>query len=145
MFSFNNYKVNFKDKEGNTSEEKKVNCTDKEILMNYRIEDLFYGHHSNYSLGRFRIHGHSAYFLYIFRVFKYLYVAIYMDWTIIFRHPINFFVLVIFFSISVGLLFVLGFFIPVYSAGRYLLRSKRNTVIASWKEILGKNKTQIIL
>src|SRR6266496_5818096 len=127
MFSFNNYKVNFKDKEGNTSEEKKVNCTDKEILMNYRIEDLFYGHHSNYSLGRFRIHGQAAYFLYILRVFKYLYVAIYMDWTIIFRHPINFFLLVTFFSVSISLLFVAGIFLPIYSISRWF-RSKRNTV-----------------
>src|SRR5438034_2682689 len=106
--------------------------------MDYRIEDLFYGHHSSFSFSRempiIRPHGQAAYFLYILRVFKYLYVAIYMDWTIIFRHPINFFLLVTFFSVSISLLFVAGIFLPIYSISRWF-RSKRNTVVTSWTEI----------
>ncbi|CAG8724705.1 8720_t:CDS:2 [Rhizophagus irregularis] len=121
------------------SEDKKVDFSDDEILMDHRIEDLFYGHHPGLSLGRatsiFRSRGQLAYFLYINRVTKYLFVAIYMDWTILFRHPVNFFLLVIFFATSISLLFVAGIFIPIYTFYRYCTKSEREPVINVWGKI----------
>ncbi|CAB5125391.1 unnamed protein product [Rhizophagus irregularis] len=126
-------------KESINSEDKKFDWSDEEILMDYRIEDLFYGHHSGLSLGRatsiIRSRAQSAYLVYIVRVIKYLYVAIYMDWTIIFRHPVNFFLLVTFFMTSIALLFVSALFLPGYKFCRDLFRSKRNTVMNTWREI----------
>ncbi|RIA91297.1 Alpha/Beta hydrolase protein [Glomus cerebriforme] len=113
-----------------------VDYADKEDLMNHKIEDLFYSSHpiSKY----FR--GQAAYFLYIFRVAEYLYIAIYMDWTVAFRHPINFFILLIFFVVSSALLFVAGLFLLTHYLVSTLLRCtpKHNTVIESWTEILKK-------
>ncbi|CAB4389010.1 unnamed protein product [Rhizophagus irregularis] len=121
------------------SEDKKIDFSDDEILMDHRIEDLFYGHHPGLSLGRatsiFRSRGQLAYFLYINRVTKYLFVAIYMDWTILFRHPVNFFLLVIFFATSISLLFVAGIFIPIYTFYRYCTKSEREPVINVWGKI----------
>uniref|UniRef100_U9TDX6 Uncharacterized protein n=1 Tax=Rhizophagus irregularis (strain DAOM 181602 / DAOM 197198 / MUCL 43194) TaxID=747089 RepID=U9TDX6_RHIID len=129
-------------KESINSEDKKFDWSDEEILMDYRIEDLFYGHHSGLSLGRatsiIRSRAQSAYLVYIVRVIKYLYVAIYMDWTIIFRHPVNFFLLVTFFTTSIALLFVSALFLPGYKFCRDLFRSKRNTVMNTWREISRK-------
>ncbi|CAB4438876.1 unnamed protein product [Rhizophagus irregularis] len=134
-------------KESINSEDKKFDWSDEEILMDYRIEDLFYGHHSGLSLGRatsiIRSRAQSAYLVYIVRVIKYLYVAIYMDWTIIFRHPVNFFLLVTFFMTSIALLFVSALFLPGYKFCRDLFRSKRNTVMNTWREISRENLKRI--
>src|SRR3954470_2116314 len=101
--------------------------------MDYRIEDLFYSQPTSKYF-----HGLAAYFLYIFRVAEYLYIALYMDWSIILRHPINFFLLISFFVISTALLFVAGFVIMFFSILNLFHRHSRQTVITSWTKILSK-------
>jgi hypothetical protein len=107
--------------------------------MDYRIEDLFYGHHSGGRVNSmYRLRGRSAYFLYTDRVIRYLYVALYMDWTIIFRHPVNFFLLVTFFMVAISILFIAGFILQWFSwvsSCRKLFRSKSKNVMDTWMEI----------
>jgi hypothetical protein len=102
--------------------------------MDYRVEDLFYSQPTSKYF-----HGLAAYFLYVFRVAEYLCIAIYMDWTIVIRHPVNFFILISFFMISSSMLYAAGVLLAIYSMIKKFLKHRpRPTVIESWTKILGK-------
>ena len=99
-------------------------------LIELRTNDLFYSNHSRASKYH---HGTWAYFSYILRVIDYLFVAIYLDWTIIFRHPLNFILIISFFSITTCLLFLFGLVLMIIP-----FSDDDSTIISRWKKVLGK-------
>ena len=107
--------------------------------MRYRIDDLFYSHHSLFP----KFFG-KAYFTYIFRVVSYLCIAIFMDWTITIRHPANFIFLIVVFLISIFVLLITGLYLCIrrpWSKGEY---DKPNYYM-QFPNIQGGESSQVVM
>ncbi|CAG8543264.1 7665_t:CDS:2 [Acaulospora morrowiae] len=90
----------------------------REILDDLKLLDLF---HSQHTRAPHLIQGRIAYFLYAWRAIRYIFVAFYMDWTVVIRHPLNFILIAISLVVSTVLLGILGIFITIYSLLRWSL------------------------
>ncbi|CAG8755468.1 17561_t:CDS:2, partial [Acaulospora morrowiae] len=82
-----------------------IEQTKRDQLNKIKVRDLFRSKHSTIPK-KFR--GKAAYYLYIFHAIEYIFISLYIDWTVILRHPINFLKIITFLTISAVFLFIYG-------------------------------------
>ncbi|RIB02610.1 hypothetical protein C2G38_2227351 [Gigaspora rosea] len=82
-------------------------------LQDVKVRDLFRSKQSRIPK---LIRGRIEYFIYIFRIIEYLNISLYLDWTVIVRHPLNFVIVIIFFTTSAVSLFLAGIIFMIWAA-----------------------------
>ncbi|CAG8459454.1 8520_t:CDS:10, partial [Acaulospora morrowiae] len=98
---------------------------ERDTVEDLKVSDLFHSQHKQI-IQVYR--GRWAYFSYIIRAFNYIGIAIYLDWTICIRHPVNFIVITLNFIFSIIILFGAGLYLLIkedFIKGFHLTQQKR--------------------
>ncbi|CAG8525818.1 17726_t:CDS:10 [Acaulospora morrowiae] len=113
-----------------SEEETHVIQYERDTVEDLKVSDLFHSQHKKISqVNRER----WAYFSYIYRAFSYIGIAIYLDWTIFIRHPVNFFVITLHFIFSIiGLLLVGTCLLITETYIKYFHYSTRKRIYGYW-------------
>ncbi|CAG8437459.1 9536_t:CDS:10 [Acaulospora morrowiae] len=109
---------------------------ERDTVEDLKVSDLFHSQHRRIS----KVYrGRWAYFSYIVRAFNYIGIAIYLDWTIFIRHPVNFLMITIIFTFSIVVLLAAGIYLLIKDQitktnKPYDYWSSKKEYIDYWKE-----------